>query len=200
MAIPPVVPVTTSGGLSYAPSLAAPPFRVRPPSAGTAETLVLVALIFQILGTAFTLFVGLLFLPVLLISPFPGTPVIAAVFAAIAGIGILLLVLGYAYSYRRIQAADYAGARTPTMVLGIVTLFIGVIPGILYLIAYSKLGDALHEMAWPQMGPFPGYGGGTSFAPVANPMAHPMCPRCGMAATYIAPYNRYYCYSCRTYL
>jgi hypothetical protein len=74
---------------------------------------------------------------------------------------ILFLYIAYEYSYRRIRLGDYVGAQGPTLVIGILSLFLGLIPGILYLIGYLKLGDALREQqfgAVPFAAPYPAYG------------------------------------------
>ena len=107
------------------------------PSGRTAKTLILVGIILQALlvlvafGVGFLLlivFVGLLFL-------------IAAVF------GLIWLLLIYIFSYRPTSDGDYEGARTPTIVFAVLSLLtLSLIPGILYLIAYVKLGDAIGEV------------------------------------------------------
>ncbi len=158
--------------------------RLRPPSAGSAETLVLVALILQLIAGCF-LVGGILFLfGWAAYHPFPFAWIALMVGGTIGVVAVLFLYFAYTLSYQRIQRGDYSGAQTPTLVIGILSLFFGIIPGILYLVGYSKLSDAIREQQTP-----PGY-----FAPGA-PMAtqiacrgcgrvyfagqFPFCPNCG---------------------
>lgn len=143
------------------------------PSAGTARTLILVGLILDIIFEVILLLVGLLFL----IVPFLG-----AIVLGLAVIGFVWIALIWAFSYQRVQEGDYAGARTPTLVFAILSLItFAIIPGILFLIAYVKLGDALQESApaapaWgaPPTPSFP--------IPSAGPAAGArFCSHCGRA-------------------
>jgi len=152
-------------------------------SGETACTLILIGLILQGIEVVILLAVGLVFL----IVPFLG-----AVVLGIAVIGIIWLVLVYSFSYQRAVEGDYSGARTPTLVFGILSLLsFGLISGILYIIAYVKLGDA--EPRWsppaPAWGapPAPAWGtapipSGTKFCPACgrqSPLSSRFCPGCG---------------------
>lgn len=136
----------------------------------TAETLILIGLILDIILEVVLLFVGLFFLIV---------PVIGGVLLALAVIGFVWVALVWGFSYSRVKAGDYEGARTPTLVFAILSLLtLGIIPGILFLIAYLKLGDALDEEAYaPAWAPAP-------FPPVPAAPASPprFCAHCGRAA------------------
>jgi hypothetical protein len=100
-------------------------------------------------------------------------------------------LLIYAFSYRRTLEGDYEGARTPTLVFGILSLLgLGVISGVLYIVAYTKLGDALQETAplapaWgPPAPPWNGPGPlvRTKFCPscgTPSPAASRFCASCG---------------------
>ncbi len=186
------------------------------PSGGTAKTLILVGLIFDLI---FVLIFWGISLPVVIVSGFFFVPFLG--FFVIAGvIGILVLYLVYAFSYKRARDGDYEGARTPTLIWAILSLItINIIPGILYLIAYVKLGDAVRESQAPAYGmPYPQAGYPPMMPPAGAPMAAPpaaapaaaaaapgaspapVCPRCGTPATYIAQYGRWYCYRDQTYL
>jgi hypothetical protein len=149
------------------------------------------------------------------------------IFAGVALlVGLFFLYAGYEWCYKRVRAGDYQD-RTWTLILGIIGLLTTLIVGILYIIAYIKIGDAANEQA--QMRGMPPGGGyyGPSFgsppmapaypgapAPVAatppatagvppptpgTPVA-PTCPRCHAPATWIPQYNRYYCYNCQQYV
>ncbi len=139
------------------------------PSGETAGTLILIGLILQTIEVLIFVAVGLIFL----IVPFLG-----AIVLVLAVIGIVWLVLVYVYSYQRTREGDYAGARTPTIVFAILTLLtLGIISGILYLIAYVKLGDAESAQVAPQFAPQPAF----PYTP-GNPAATPggkFCTYCG---------------------
>ncbi len=148
--------------------------RPRSPSASTAETLVLAALILQIIGAVLFAAVLLFVFGFTVIHPLRVAVVVALVTGTILAIAVVFLYLAYEYSYRRIQNGDYAGAQGPTLVIGILSLFLGIIPGILYLVGYIKLGDALREQMPPGFAAGPVYGG---FAPYSG--AQVACRGCG---------------------
>lgn len=172
-----------------APSPSFPTSRARPPSAATAETLVLVALILQVIGAAIVVGILAYVLARAAYHPFAFAWLIGVVALIIGAVAVVFLYLAYEYSYKRIQAGDYSGAQGPTLVIGILSIFLGLIPGILYLIGYAKLGDALREQQSIQMGYGVGYGwpGGPPPALAAcrgcgrvYPLGQfPFCPNCG---------------------
>jgi hypothetical protein len=196
-----------------------PGYRPKPPSQETAQTLTLVAWILQLIFSL--VFIGLGALFVLTGGVFLFVPAFGALVLLLGVLLILLPILmlyvGYAYSHARIRDGDFAGARTPTLVLGILGIPFGaVVVGILYIIAYAKIGDAENESrsmgAWsggPPIGSTLSYGyaphptgaptlsGGVAYAPPAGPSN---CPRCGRLATFIPQYGRSYCYSCAQYV
>ena len=146
--------------------------------ASTAATLILVGLILQGIEVGVLLLVGLFFL----IVPFLG-----AVILGLALLGVLWLVLVYVFSYQRVREGDYLGARTPTLVFAILSLIsIGLISGILYLIAWVSLGDAARASQSPQM-PW----GSAPVAPTGSAWG-PRCARCGNAN----PVSSRFCSSC----
>jgi hypothetical protein len=210
---------------------ATPGYRMKTPSQGTAETLVLIAWILQLIFS----FILVAFGSLLLLAGgslfFVGAASIGGlvIAAILVFVPILMLYVGFAFSYRRVRDGELAAARGPTLLLGILGLFVGgIIVGILYLVAYIKIGDAETEArgyagyggypAAPSYGLAPGYGGGypstpwTAGGPPAAvppggvvyqpaPVALPQtCPRCGRPATYIPQYGRAYCYSCAQYV
>jgi hypothetical protein len=153
-----------------------PVVRSRTTSGATAETLVLVALVLQVIG-AVLLGAGLFFFFAFVASlPMPFFALVTLIPAAVGSVTVLFLFVAYEYSYRRIQAGDYRGAQTPTLVIGILSLFLGVLPGILYLIGYAKLGDAVREQEAPSMGFGPGFTPPATFGPAGVPVA---CRGCG---------------------
>ncbi|MEM0129260.1 MAG: hypothetical protein QXG65_03755 [Thermoplasmata archaeon] len=107
-------------------------------SGRTSKTLILIGLILQILevavfvvialaGTVLLLGAGLLFLP-------------------LAVLGILWVIIVYAFGYERTSRGEYMRARTPLLVIAILSLItLSIIAAILYFIAWAKLGDAVQE-------------------------------------------------------
>lgn len=161
-------------GTGFATPSSVTSVRPRSPSASTAETLVLVALILQIIGAAIFAVGILLVFGLTAIHPFRAAVIVALIAGSILAIAVVFLYFAYEYSYRRIQNGDYAGAQGPTLVIGILSLFLGLVPGILYLVGYVKLGDALREQMGVGLAPGPMYGG---YAPV--PPAQIACRGCG---------------------
>jgi double zinc ribbon protein len=97
----------------------------------TAATLILVGLILEVLGVLVLFWLGLIL------------PFIGGIFIAIAVLGVVWVVLIFIFSYAPASQGDYDTARTPTLVFGILTLITGgLVPGILFLVAYAELGDA----------------------------------------------------------
>jgi len=110
------------------------------------------------------------------------------------------------------------------MILGFI--FGGVIIGILLLVAYLKFDPAIRwqqqmqmqsgapqQPGWgaPMASPYgapqpaPAYGVPAAAAPPPAPTppaaaAGPVCPKCGRPATWVAQYNRWYCYTDQQYL
>jgi len=167
-----------------APTTVFPAPRPRPPSAGSAETLVLVALILQIIGGVLLIGGILFFFGWAAYHPFPFAWLVVLVAGIVGGVAILFLYFAYTLSYRRIQQGDYAGAQAPTLVIGILSIFLGLIPGILYLVGYSKLSDAIREQQFPGSYPAPM---GTMYSQTACRSCgrvyytgqFPFCPNCG---------------------
>lgn len=159
-----------AAGVSY------PVARGRPPSASTAETLVLVALILQIIGGIILLAaMGVLF-GFSILHPYAYAWVAVTAAVAIGVVVVVFLYFAYTLSYLRIRRDEYQAAETPTLVLGIFSLFLGVLPGIFYLIGYVKLADAIRE----QQGPIPPpYAVGYGMLPPPPPYAQVACKGCG---------------------
>ncbi|HXQ79191.1 MAG TPA: hypothetical protein VN819_03120 [Thermoplasmata archaeon] len=179
-------------GGAYSPTpVAYPTPRTRPPSAGTAETLVLVALVLQVIAAVVILGLFLLLFGFAAFHSDRATWVFALVASVVGGLSLLFLYCAYEYSYLRIQRGQYQEAQAPTLVLGILSLFLGLIPGILYLVGYLKIGDAMREA----QGPPGGYSYPYGFPPATGPMIpqlacrgcgrvyfvgqFPFCPNCG---------------------
>jgi hypothetical protein len=115
------------------------------PSAETARTLILVGLIIDVIFEVVLLFFGLVLL---------AAPILGGIVLAFAVIGFVWIALIWLFSYDRVREGDYEGSRAPTLVFAILSLItLALIPGILFLIAYIKLGDAIREepkgsLAW----------------------------------------------------
>jgi hypothetical protein len=113
-------------------------------SGGTAKTLILIGLVLQLIFALFFLF-GLGVATLLTLRVGVGL-VLAGVWLVFGLIDLLFLYLVYSLCYRRTGNGEYEEAKTPTLVFGVLALiFAGVIPGILYIIGYVKLGDAARE-------------------------------------------------------
>lgn len=160
-------------------------------SASTAKVLILIGLVLQAIEVA----VLLLFSLVLVFVPVVGV----LIFLPLAVLGIVWLILVYLYSYERVDRGDYAGARTPTLVFGILSLItLQIISGILYIVAFVVIGSAENELAlmrggypgtppaWgpPTPAPFPPGAGGapTRYCPYCgrpNPAVGRFCQGCG---------------------
>ena len=149
-----------------------------PPSGSTAKTLILVGLILTLVFGLIGLGIGAL---TAIAFPFLG------IFYIVLGALLLVwLALVWLFSYKPVQEGRYQAARTPTLIfaiLSIITLY-GIIPGVLYLIAYVKLGDAVREQQMPPQGypggapmmaPGMGYGGQPMQQPM-QPMQQPVQP------------------------
>ncbi|MCI4351159.1 MAG: hypothetical protein L3K15_06575, partial [Thermoplasmata archaeon] len=203
MAAPPPIAPVPGGGHHVFPHWSAPPPQgVKTLSGRSAETLALVALIFQAIAAVFAFLFIVVFLPVTFYAVGYFQGVFTAFWLTVGGVTILLLYVGYAFSYHRIQVGDYEGAGAATLLLGILLLFPTIIPGILYLVAYEKLGAAQRERWWPMMNYGNPYAAPTPYSmatPTPTPMASPpgyppMCPRCGSPGAYIPLHQRYFCY------
>jgi hypothetical protein len=107
------------------------------PSGGTAKSLILVGLFLQALLVLIAFAVGFFLLIVL----------VGVLFLLAACFGLIWVLLVYMFSYRPTSDGDYERARTPTIVFAVLSLLtLSLIPGILYLIAYVKLGDATRDV------------------------------------------------------
>ncbi|MCI4320895.1 MAG: hypothetical protein L3K18_06260 [Thermoplasmata archaeon] len=195
-----------------------PGYRPKPPSQETASTLTLIAWVIQLIISLVWIGIGTLFVlsgGVFLFLPAFGALVLLLGVLLIL-LPILMLYVGFSYSHARIRDGDFAGARAPTLLLGILGIPFGaVVVGILYIVAYVKIGDAESESramgGWPSapLGSAPTYSyaphaagaptlsGGVAYAPPGSPSN---CPRCGRLATFIPQYGRSYCYSCAQYV
>ena len=126
-------------------------------SGDTARTLILAGLAIQVLQVLVFLGVGLW----LLSLPFFGG-VFGGIFLALAFLGVVWVILVYIYSYLPTAAGEYEAARTPTLVFAALSLLtVGLVSGILYIIAYSEMKDAEREgpeADWgaESLGPLPG--------------------------------------------
>ena len=121
-------------------------------AASTARSYLLVGFIFYLLG-AVVWAVGLAF--VLALAPFwvgSTTHMGFVVFPFLFPFGILgALTIGFTWwSWKAMEAVDqgrYEDARTASLVLGIFGIFLAfLVGGILLLLAYGKLGEALHPV------------------------------------------------------
>lgn len=117
------------------------------PDASAARTLTLAAIIVQ--GLFFFLFLfifGFVFMiPFGAAAGFPAFGFFTVIFGIGFFIGVVWIILDYFLVYANLSNEErFPRAKTPALVLGIVQLLVGgLIPGILLIIAYVKIGDSL---------------------------------------------------------
>ncbi len=122
-------PISTYGGVD--------------PDAYTARTLTFVAIILGAIFFVLGLFVSTLFVAARFFM--------VGFFPAMFGLGFLIsivwIALDYLLVYRNLFSPnDIPSARGPALILGILQLILGgIIPGILLLIAYVKIGDSMRR-------------------------------------------------------
>ena len=188
----------------------------------------IVALIFWILGILWVL-VAIVGLAIAATFGLAGAVAGSLVYPILFTILNLLAWMQIPHIETHVTAGQYAAAKDKTLIWGILEIIGGIVPGILLLIAYSKF-DAMMRWqpamaapaaGWVQPQPYqpqpatpPAYSPAPAAAPAATPAAPAVapapaaapappttaCPRCGGTATWIAQYNRWYCYSCQQYL
>lgn len=140
----------------------------------SAQTYILVGLVLQGLEVLAVFGLGLF-------SSF--LPIAGAIVIGLGVLGVIWIILVYIFSYVNTVEGEYGQARTPTLVFGILSLLSGgIISGILFLVAYSKLGDAIEEQARLRPGGYPG----------GVPPGAKFCPACGQANQ---PVSRF-CHAC----
>ena len=159
----------------------------------TARTLVLIGLVLDAIGFFALVVVGLIFLTL------PVPPIFYGLLLVGGVLSLVWLVLVYALSYTRIRDGDLEEARTPTLVFAILSLISGgIVPGILYLVAYLMLGQALDQMEAQQAParspsfppPVPLLSGPTPTTAPAPPMDSKGCPNCGQSTALPARFCR----------
>lgn len=148
-------------------------YRPKPPSQGTAETLILVGFVLQVIFSLVYIVIGTLIVFAgtffLFAGVIGGTLLLLAVILVI--VPILMLYVTFHYCYQRVRDGDLSGARGPTIAMGIIGIFLGgIIVGILYIIAYVEIGSAENELR--AMGIGPG-GTGSYGGPYSQPYGAP---------------------------
>ena len=123
----------------------------------TAVTLTLVALILEAVFLAIGVLLLVVFLPFIAALQ-TGMPISSIFFVGlfvVAGIvGVLFLLLTYFLVYKRLKDRQVQRALTPALVLGIIALvLVGVISGILLIVAYLKAKDAHTKILLAQAAP-----------------------------------------------
>jgi hypothetical protein len=154
---------------------------------------------------------------------FVGFAVVGAIFPILAFVISLLIWMQISEIKRLVDAGQYDAAKSKTLIWMILGFIFGVILGIILLIAYLKFDPVINWQRQQHMGGQPPAQGGWNAPPPAQaawsapPAAPPpatapvaaapppaptggTCPRCGKPATWVAQYNRWYCYSCQQYV
>ncbi|MCI4345385.1 MAG: hypothetical protein L3K07_01310 [Thermoplasmata archaeon] len=146
------------------------------PSGSTAKTLILIALLLDLLfALAFVFVIGLAFLYTSAVcgavgGAHCGLSLYAAFFLALGVIAFIWMFLIWSLCYKPVSRGQYAEARGPTLIFAILAfLTLSIITAILLLIAWIKLGDAVNDS---RMG-----GSGGMYAPgMAQPYGAPPPP------------------------
>lgn len=205
------------------PNMSQPPAEV-----GSIKTLVRISRILALI-IGILLFLGFLgFAGIAAASGFPIVAVVF-IWLLIFAVIDLVVWMKLGEVLRLVDQGQYAEAKRKTVVWMILSfIFTFILVGILLLIAYLKFDPVINwqrqvsggggyapapmmaapPMAAPAAAPMP------TAPPVASQAAPPMaaagapppapsgtaCPRCGRPATWIAQYNRWYCYGCQQYV
>jgi hypothetical protein len=119
------------------------------PDASSARTLTLVAIVFQLIFFLIGIFAALF-----VFSATAGVPfgfslafVFGAIFVFAFALSVIWIALDYLFVYRNLQReSDVPKARMPALVLGVIQLiFGGLIPGVLLIVAYIKIGESMRR-------------------------------------------------------
>jgi hypothetical protein len=139
---------------------------------------------------------------------------VTPVFAIIAFVFELIIYLQLKEIRRMVDAGQYQAAKDKTLIWMILGFIFGwIIVGIVVLIAWMKFDPVINWQRQMQSGGQPGAPAWSAQPPAAPPMAPMaatspapgapaagMCPKCGKPATWVAQYNRWYCYTDQQYV
>jgi hypothetical protein len=180
---------------------------------GIARIVALVFMIIFLLAGLASLGVALAFAAV----GFGGLGLVFAILPILFFVINLIIWMQVGEIRRMVDAGRYQEAKSKSLIWMILGFILGgLIIGILLLIAYLKFDPVINWQRQQQAGGQPpAQGGWVAPPPAAPPMAPPMapvaatappapaagtCPRCGKPATWVAQYNRWYCYGCQQYV
>ncbi|MGP8017301.1 MAG: hypothetical protein ACLPP2_00340 [Thermoplasmata archaeon] len=113
-------------------------------------------------------------------------PSVRTLLVLLGTIGIIWLLLVYAFSYRRMRTGDFVGARSPILVFAVLSVFtVSVLSGLLYILAYHELGsiEQGRPSSHPMRPPSP-LRSESKVCPIcsrANPLSTTFCQECGFA-------------------
>ncbi len=122
--------------------------------ARSARTFALIGFIFFAIGTAILAFVSVfVFIPLAALTTTPGVPApflfpLTIPFGVFLALGVGLTIWSWVVM-QDIEAGRYAKAQSPALVLGILGIFVNLISGIFFLLAYMKLGNAIQYAKAP---------------------------------------------------
>ncbi|MCI4337306.1 MAG: hypothetical protein L3K17_09030 [Thermoplasmata archaeon] len=152
-----------------------------------------------------------------------GFALFGAIFPLLAFVISLLIWMQVSEIKRMVDAGQYQAAKDKTLIWMILGFIFGFILGIILLIAYLKFDPVINWQRQMQMGggqppaqppawgaPPPAAPPMAASAPPPSPPPMPVaapaapaagiCPRCGKPATWVAQYNRWYCYNDQQYV
>ena len=112
---------------------------------------IVVQLVFTVIGLIGLAIVGIFLSIPFYSAPSPSTTNVPILFSgiliagaiAVVGFGLVWLFLDYFLIYRVLEKGRAKDASTVTLVLGIIQLLTDLIPGILLILAYTKIQDSI---------------------------------------------------------
>ncbi|MCL5680959.1 MAG: hypothetical protein M1515_02790 [Candidatus Thermoplasmatota archaeon] len=112
---------------------------------------IVVQLVFTVIGLIGLAIVGIFLSIPFYSAPSPSTTNVPILFSgiliagaiAVVGFGLVWLFLDYFLIYRVLEKGRAKDASTVTLVLGIIQLMTDLIPGILLILAYTKIQDSI---------------------------------------------------------
>ncbi|HYA70673.1 MAG TPA: hypothetical protein VEH28_04815 [Thermoplasmata archaeon] len=136
------------------PATAFPTSPNRSPSGSSASAIVLVGIGFQVLGALLLFALVSTYVGWSIFNPYAYNWFVAtAVYSVAAGV-ILLILFAFFFAYLPIQRGNYVSAQTPALVLGVLSILtLNIISGVLFLVGYVKIGDAIREQQRSAAGP-----------------------------------------------
>lgn len=134
-----------------------------------------------------------------------GFVLIFPIFIILWGVFDVLIYLKLKSISAMVDQRQYGEAKSATLLWMIIGFIVGgIIIGIILLVAWFKYDAAINAQRGGYAPAAPGYYAPATpmmpAPPAAAPTTAPICPRCQKPGTWIAQYQRYYCYTDGQYL